>query len=239
MNGTKTRDAIILALGLVLGLGLLGWKLGDSLIRFKSFERTVNVKGLAEREVPADIALWPIAFTAANDDLGELYADLGRTAEKVATFLSGRGFTDEEISTAPPTVTDKLARQWGGDPGGGLRYTATQSITVYTSRVDAVRAALADLAALGRQGVVLAGGDYQNRTQFIFTGLNDLKPAMIEEATRNAREVAIKFANDSDSRLGKIRHASQGTFTIEDRDSNTPHVKKVRVVSTVEYYLAD
>ncbi|MBZ0267247.1 SIMPL domain-containing protein [bacterium] len=239
MTNTRTRDAMILSLGLIVGLGLLGWSLGDGLLRFKAFERTVAVKGLAEREVPADLALWPITFTAANDDLGELYTDLGRNAEKVAAYLSGRGFTDEEISTAPPTVNDKLARQWGGDGGVGLRYTATQSITVYTPRVDAVRAALADLAALGRQGVVLAGGDYQNRTQFIFTGLNDLKPAMIEEATRNAREVAVKFAEDSQSRLGKIRSARQGTFSIEDRDSNTPHIKNVRVVSTVEYYLAD
>lgn len=239
MTDTRLREAIILSVGLVLGLGLLGWKLGDSLIRFKEFERTVTVKGLAEREMPADIALWPIGFTAANDNLDELYADLGRTSDKVVAFLKGRDFADEEISVAPPTVNDKLARQWGGDANAGLRYTATQSITVYTERVDAVRAALADLAALGRQGVVLSGGDYQNRTQFIFTHLNDLKPAMIEEATRNAREVAVKFADDSQSRLGKIRRAQQGTFSIEDRDSNTPHIKKVRVVSTVEYYLAD
>jgi len=235
----RVRESVILAAGLVLGLGLLGWKLGGSLIRFKEFERTVTVKGLAEREMPADIALWPIGFTAANDNLDELYADLGRTSDKVVAFLEGRSFTDEEISVAPPVVNDKLARQWGGDGGAGLRYTATQSVTVYTTQVDAVRDALADLTALGKRGVVLSGGDYGNRTQFIFTGLNDLKPAMIEEATRNAREVAVKFAEDSQSRLGKIRRAQQGQFTIEDRDSNTPYIKKVRVVSTVEYYLAD
>jgi len=235
----RVRESVILAAGLVLGLGLLGWKLGGSLIRFKEFERTVTAKGLAEREMPADIALWPIGFTAANDNLDELYADLGRTSDKVVAFLEGRSFTDEEISVAPPVVNDKLARQWGGDGGAGLRYTATQSVTVYTTQVDAVRDALADLTALGKRGVVLSGGDYGNRTQFIFTGLNDLKPAMIEEATRNAREVAVKFAEDSQSRLGKIRRAQQGQFTIEDRDSNTPYIKKVRVVSTVEYYLAD
>lgn len=239
MANSRFREAIILALGLVSGLGLLGWKLGGSLIRFKEFERTVTVKGLAEREASADIAIWPIGFTAANDDLNELYADLGRTSDKVVAFLRGRDFGDDEISVAPPTVNDKLARQWGGDANVGLRYTATQSVTVYTDRVDAVRKALADLAALGRQGVVLSGGDYANRTQFIFTGLNDLKPTMIEEATRNAREVAMKLAEDSQSRLGKIRRAQQGVFSIEDRDSNTPHIKKVRVVSTLEYYLAD
>ncbi len=95
------------------------------------------------------------------------------------------------------------------------------------------------LIELGKSGIVLSGDDYQSRTQYLFTGLNDLKPKMIEEATRNAREVAQKFAADSDSRLGKIRTAYQGQFSIQDRDGNTPHIKKVRVVSTIEYYLAD
>jgi hypothetical protein len=95
------------------------------------------------------------------------------------------------------------------------------------------------LVDLGKQGVAISGQDYEYKTTFLFTGLNELKPAMVEEATRNAREVAIKFAQDSQSTLGKIRRASQGQFTIEDRDANTPYIKKVRVVSTVEYYLSD
>ena len=95
------------------------------------------------------------------------------------------------------------------------------------------------LVELGKQGLAIAGADYEARTQFLFTRLNDIKPDMIEAATRNAREVATRFAQDSDSRLGKIRRASQGQFSIDDRDSNTPHIKKVRVVSTVEYYLSD
>ena len=92
---------------------------------------------------------------------------------------------------------------------------------------------------LGKKGVVLAGNDFQNRTEYLFKRLNEIKPAMIEEATRNAREVAEKFAKDSNSRLGKIKQARQGQFSISDRDKNNPHIKKVRVVSTIEYYLAD
>ena len=238
-NSPRTREATILAVGLVVGLALLGWYAGSSLIRFKSFERTVTVKGLAEREVPADVAIWPVMFTAASNDLAEIYASLDGDAAKLTAFLRERGFGDEEITVAPPSVTDKLAQQWGGGGDVGLRYTATQTITVYTTRVEAVRGAKSGLADLGKQGLVIAGNEYQTKTEYIFTGLNELKPAMIEEATRNAREVAEKFAADSQSRLGKIRQAQQGIFSISDRDANTPHIKKVRVVSTVEYYLAD
>jgi hypothetical protein len=112
-------------------------------------------------------------------------------------------------------------------------------VTVYSNDIEAVRRAMTKVAELGREGVAVGGQDYESRTQFLFTGLNELKPGMIEEATRNAREVAEKFARDSDSRLGKIKTATQGQFSINDRDSNTPHIKKVRVVSTLTYYLDD
>jgi len=239
MTLPRTQEATILALGIALGLALLGWLLGGSLIRFKEFERTVTVKGLAEREVPADTALWPITFTGADNDLDIMYAALAKDSQQVAKFLADHGFTDQEVTVAPPSVNDKLAQRWSGNADGGLRYTATQTVTVYTPRVDAVRAALNDLADLGRKGVVISGEDYDSRTRFVFTGLNELKPAMVEEATRNARDVALKFAADSQSRLGKIKRAQQGIFSISDRDAHTPHIKKVRVVATVEYYLAD
>ena len=110
---------------------------------------------------------------------------------------------------------------------------------MYTQKVDGVRAALTAVSELGKDGIVLKGDDFQSRTQYIYTKLNDIKPAMIEEATRNAREVAEKFAHDSNSTVGKIKRASQGQFSITDRDQNNPHIKKVRVVSTIVYYLAD
>ena len=228
-------------LGALLCLGLFG--LGAIVVRgvltAKSLERTVTVKGLSEREVPADVAIWPIRFSEAADDLVTLYAALEKNDARVIEFLRSRGFGDAEISVAPPSIVDREAQGYGRDQGPRFRYTATSTLTVYSKQVDRVRAAMNDLAQLGKQGIALSGQEYEARTQFLFTDLNALKPAMVEEATRNAREVASRFAKDSESTLGKIRSASQGQFSIEDRDSNTPYVKKVRVVSTVEYYLSD
>jgi hypothetical protein len=136
-------------------------------------------------------------------------------------------------------MVDRQAQAYANAPDIKFRYAATSTITVYSTKVDQVRNAMTQLVELGKQGLAIAGADYEARTQFLFTRLNDIKPDMIEAATRNAREVATRFAQDSDSQLGKIRRASQGQFSIDDRDSNTPHIKKVRVVSTVEYYLSD
>lgn len=230
-----------LALGLCLCLGLiaLGLLLGRAAVQVKRFERTVTVKGLAEREVPADIALWPIQFTAADNDLAALYAALERDTDKVADFLAAAGFTTGEITISPPAVVDKLAQQYGGNGNVPFRYTANRTVTVYTPRVEAARVTQQQLAELGREGIVFSGEGYQTQTQYLFMGLNDIKPSMVEDATRNARQVAEKFAQDSDSRLGKIKSARQGQFSIDDRDRNNPHIKKVRVVSTVVYYLSD
>ncbi len=119
-----------------------------------------------------------------------------------------------------------------------FRYTASQTVTVYSANVELVRKVMGMLSELGKQGIVFTGG-YQSQAEYLFTRLNEVKPVMIEQATRKAREVAQKFAEDSDSQLGKIRRASQGQCSIGDRDRNNPHIKKVRVVSTVEYYLSD
>lgn len=232
------RAAAVLGFFVALGLALAGALLGASALKFKSYERVVSVKGLAEREVPADVAVWPIHFSGASNDLTALYAKLEADAAAIAAFLDARGFAREELTVAAPTITDKLAQRYGGNEAVQLRYTADQTITVYSDKIEAVRSAQRALGELGKKGIAFGGGDYP-RTEFLFTRLNDLKPAMIEEATRKAREVAEKFAADSNSRLGKIRSANQGQFSVSDRDSNTPHIKNVRVVSTVEYYLSD
>ncbi len=234
----ESRSALILGALLCIGLIALGVVAGASALRFKAFERVVTVKGLAEREVPSDIAVWPIRFAVANDDLAALYATLQANTAEIVAYLQASGFTAQEITTAPPLVTDKFAQEYGGQEIN-MRYTAQQVITVYSTKIDAVRTAQGNLAELGKKGIALGGNEYNQKTQFLFTGLNDIKPAMIQEATRNARIVAEQFAADADSRVGKLKSANQGQFTIEDRDSNTPYLKKVRVVSTVEYYLAD
>lgn len=233
-----SRLTVISALVLGAGIAAGGFLAGRGLVASRALDRTVTAKGLAEREVPADVAIWPIRFVLAGDNLEALYREVEGKQRIVLAFLDQAGFDDAEISVAAPSITDRQAQPYG-DMQARFRYSATQTVTVYTGRVPEVLEAGKRLIDLGKSGIVLSGDDYQARTQYLFTGLNDLKPDMIEEATRNAREVAQKFASDSDSRLGKIKNASQGQFSIEDRDGNTPHIKKVRVVSTIEYYLAD
>lgn len=232
-------DTLILGVCIFLGLSTLGYLLGSSAIKFKEYERTVTVKGLSEREFGADIVIWPIQFTAAGNNLEELYGSIDRNTVNITEFLSRKGIEKEEISFATPSITDKSAQQYGNQAKAEFRYTAMQTVTVYSSNIDQVRKVMGELSELGKKGIVFTGGNYQAQTEYLFTRLNEIKPEMIEEATRKAREVAEKFASDSKSTLGKIRKASQGQFSINARDKNNPHIKKVRVVSTVEYYLSD
>jgi hypothetical protein len=239
MKTASTLTAFILGLFLFLGLVSLGYQLGSAAIDFKQLERSVTVKGLAEQEVMADIVIWPIQFVVADNDLQSLYKTIDEGTTKIKTFLSENGIDSSDITFAAPAITDKSAQQWGSDNRAEFRYTATQTVTVYSKKVDQVRSVMNELSALGKQGIVLVGNSYDSQTEYIYTQLNDIKPQMIEEATRNAREAATKFAEDSQSVLGKIRQASQGQFSINPRDKNNPHIMKVRVVSTVEYYLSD
>lgn len=230
-----------LALGGLIAIGLIGmgWIAGRSALAVKGFDRVVSVKGLSEREVPADVAVWPIHFAEAGNDLTQVYARLETNTARIVAYLAEKGFPAADITVAAPLITDKLAQQYGNGQGVGLRYAATQAITVRSTNIDLVRATMKSIGELGKSGIAFGGAGFQQQPEFLFTKLNDLKPEMIEEATRSARAVAGKFASDSDSRLGKIRSANQGQFSIENLDSSTPHVKKVRVVSTVEYYLSD
>jgi len=232
-------SALILGVCLAIGLFMLGQEIASSIVRFKEMDRTVTVKGLSEKEYPADIVLWPIQFINASNDLGGIYDDLKAKTEAIRHFLVSRGVKPEEITVSPPNITDKLAQQWGSGGQIEFRYSATQTITVYSENVVGVRKTMNSIAELGKNGIVFTTSDYQAATEYIFTQLNNIKPAMVEEATKKAREVADKFAQDSGSRLGKIKSAQQGQFSISSRDKNNPHIKKVRVVSTVEYYLSD
>ncbi len=239
MQGNKTLPALVLGLCLMCGLGALGYLLGHSAIRVKEYERTVAVKGLSEREYPADTVIWPIQFSTANNELSGLYGTIETNTTAIRGYLAQHGVQEGEITVAPPVIVDKAAQRYGEGPRAEFRYTALQTVTVYSANVEKVRGVMTGLAELGRQGIALTGGEYDNAPEYLFTRLNDVKPEMIQEATNKAREVAQKFATDSASKLGKIRSASQGQFTIEPRDKNNPHIKKVRVVSTVEYYLSD
>ncbi|MEN8718956.1 MAG: SIMPL domain-containing protein [Oceanococcaceae bacterium] len=226
----------LIALGLI-GAGVMG---GRAALAVKTLERTVVVKGLSEREMPADTVIWPISFQLAGNDLSGLYDNIASQSEVVLGFLAENGVAAADMSRGAPLVTDLHAQQYGDKSQIRFRYTAQATVTVYSRNIAAVRQAMVRLVDLGKRGVVVGSTGYGSAsTEFLFTGLSTLKPDMIEEATRNARAVAEKFADDSDSDLGKIRKASQGQFSISDRDASTPHIKTVRVVSTVEYYLSD
>jgi len=239
MSDKNTSGAFLLGLFVCLGLLGLGYVLGGSAIKFKEYERTVTVKGLSEREYDADIVIWPIQFTEASNELEALYGALDTSSGKIKAFLRANGIDAGDITLSAPAITDKSAQQYGNTPVGQFRYTAQQTVTVYSRQIAAVRNVMSKLSELGKQGIVITRGDYQAQTEYLFTRLNEVKPEMIEEATKKAREVAGKFAEDSASSLGKIKRASQGQFSITARDNNNPHIKKVRVVSTVEYYLSD
>jgi len=237
-NEKNKSSIVILGFFIFLGLSVLGYLLAAAAVEVKEYERTVTAKGLSEREYPADIVIWPIKFTVANNDLATLYNSVDASNLKIKQFLQKSGINEKEISFSAPVITDKSAQQYG-NAKAEFRYSAVQSVTVYSENVRQVRELMSTLSELGKSGIVFTGNNYQSRTEYIFTRLNAVKPEMIEEATKQARQVAQKFAADSQSKLGKIRKAKQGQFSISARDQNNPHIKKIRVVSTVEYYLSD
>ena len=218
------------------GLVVLGIMIPTAVMKYRSFDRTVNVKGLCEKEVRADKVIWPIVYKVMSDNVQSIYSQIDAANAVIVDFLKAGGVTEDEMTVSVPQISDKLANEYG-DTNRAFRYIAKNVVTVCTSDVDKVLALMASQADLLKKGVVTVGNDWENPVEFRYEGLNGIKPEMIEEATQNARETAEKFAKDSDSSLGKIKTANQGTFTIEDRDSNTTYIKKVRVVTSVTYYL--
>ena len=237
MDTRSVTASVILAVGIAGGFALLGSNISSGIESFVNRDRIVTVKGLSERQVKADRVIWPVGFRELGDDLQDVYGRIEKRKDQVVAFLKEAGLTDAEIEVASPQVTDAQAEMYANQKSR-YRYSRTQTVTVSSDKVDLVRDLLVRQSDLIKAGVTLVG-DYSWRTSFQFTGLNTVKPAMIEEATKNARASAEKFAQDSGSSLGKIRRANQGQFSITDRDSNTPYIKSVRVVTTVEYFLKD
>ncbi len=220
----------------MIGLMVLGLMIPKAVGEYRSYDRTVNVKGLCEKEVKADKVIWPVVYKVMADDIQSLYDQTGRNNAAIMAFLEQGGIAKDEMTVSVPNISDKYANEYGNN-NREYRYIATNVITVYTDKVDTVLDLMSKQSDLLKKGIVTGGNSWENPVEFKYEGLNGIKPGMIEEATKNAREAAEKFAKDSDSRLGKIRTANQGTFTIENRDSNTPYIKKVRVVTSVTYYL--
>lgn len=221
----------------MIGLVVLGMMMPRAVDKFRSFDRTVNVKGLCEKEVKADKVIWPVVYRIMANDVQSVYDQTDSNNAAIIDFLKAGGIKDSEITVSVPEISDKYATEYGSNDRA-FRYIAKNVITVYTSDVDAVLALMSRQSDLLKKGIVTGGSNqWENPVEFKYEGLNSIKPQMVEEATRNARETALKFAKDSGSKLGKIKTANQGTFTITDRDSNTPYIKQVRVVTSVTYYL--
>lgn len=223
---------------LSLGLAVLGLFVYFGLNSLGNRERVVAVRGLAEREVKADRVIWPVVYKTTGNDLPELYGQLNDVSAKIRAFLVENGIPATDISTGAPEIVDLRADRYNTNRVAD-RYNVTLVTTVVTGKVDAARSLMSRMGELLKSGIAISANDYGNQVQYEFNGLNAIKPAMIEEATHNARKAAEQFAKDSESELGKIKSASQGLFTVSDRDSYTPYVKRVRVVTTVNFYLGN
>lgn len=230
------KGKMLSGLFIMAGLICLGLMIPEAVKDYRSFDRVVNVKGLCEKEVKADKVIWPIVYRVMSNDITSVYSQTAGNNEMIVDFLEAGGIKASEITVSVPVISDKYASEYGTNDRA-FRYIAKNVVTVYSDNVDAVLALMSKQSELLKKGIVIGGNEWENPVEFKYEGLNGIKPAMIEEATMNAREAAQKFAKDSDSRLGKIKTANQGTFTIENRDSNTPYIKKVRVVTSVTYYL--
>ena len=231
---SRIKEAFILGVA-VLGLGAF---LYCAMMHTKDRDRVVSVKGLSEREVKADYMIWPIVFKEVGNDLVALYESVQNKTATLEKFLLDNGVAAEEISKASPDITDTESEIYASEKRS-QRYVATVVMTVASKDVEKLREIMGKQGELLKQGIAFSEGDYRYRKIYTFNGLNDIKPEMIDEANKNARAAAQKFAADSESKLGKIKTATQGQFSIEDRDENTPFIKKVRVVTSVQYFLED
>lgn len=229
------------AVVLAVGVAVAGASVRTGLIHARTGDRVVTVKGLAEQEVEADLAIWPLRFVATSNDLAEAQAEISTDAQTVNAFLTGAGIAPADIEVQSLEVTDLLAQAYRQGPVES-RFIIAQTLAVRSSDVAMVAAASQSIGDLVAAGVVLSSEGLQGPF-YLFTGLNAIKPQMLAEATANARAAAEQFANDANSRIGGIRRASQGIFQILPRDKapglqeQKQVFKTVRVVSTIDYAL--
>jgi hypothetical protein len=223
-----------------ISIVIAGYFIGNMHKTGKKYDRYVEVKGLSEREVNADMAVWPLNITLTGNDLNLLKKEIEKQNKQVYDFFINQGFTKDELNPGTTNINDALAEMYNSNyQNKEFRYLAKSEFTIRTNKIEKLQTALSESLQLLSQGILLGSKNTWRPIEYIFTGLNGLKPSMIEEATRNARDVAEKFAHDSNSRVGKIRIARQGLFSISDRDENTPQIKVVRVVSTIDFQLED
>ena len=230
MKENRLFAAALIAAGIIC----LGWFLKAGIDNFVNKDRQVTVKGLAEREVPADKVTWSIGTKVTGDDLPQLYEGINVQTAKIKSFLKQHGLDDKEITVNPPSISDLEAREWGED-NRNFRYIVSTTITVATSKVEQVNKAIFKQAELLKQGVAIE----ESHANYEYASFQQMKSEMMAEAIKNAQKTAEQFAEASNARLGDIKNAGQGQFEIDDRDQNTPYIKKLRVVTTITYSLKD
>ena len=225
------KKNMIQGVAIVLAALALGFSLVFAVRTLKSYDDTVKVRGLCEKEVPADRVVLRVSFSGQDNELTALRATMERNEKAVVGLLKKAGFGDEEIKYTSAHFNDRYDSYYTSNIR--FRYNASQTINVFTDKMDVVR----DLERTIDGDLLKQDIISNSYASYEYHGLNDIKPAMIAESLENARTAADEFAKNSHSRIGKMRTASQGYFEVEDLDENTPQVKKVRVVTTVEYYL--
>ncbi len=230
------------SLVIALGLAAAGFFPGYYYYQAKLKSNFVSVKGLSEMNVRADLAVWDIKYVATGNDLQQTQQMINQDLQQVREFLKNRGFTPDEIIEGRVETNDLMTNPYRDNNNNSVRYIISQTVTVRSDKVDVVEQALRATGDLVSQGVIL-DNQYGSPVSYIFTKLNDIKPQMLEEATKNATAAAQEFAKSSDSKVGKIRRAQQGVFSILPREQTNNAMetaqinKKVRVVSTVEFWL--
>jgi hypothetical protein len=221
------NNKILLALGLVIFAILIS---AAVLVSAKSFSKQgsyVEVKGLSEKIVKADTAIWSLSFEVKSNNVDSLYSDIEKNIIIIKTFLKEKGFDDTEINVAPVNIYQETFKD------AAFRYNSINQVSVYTKKVDLAKTASNDTLLLVKNGVVLS----QNGLVFEFSDLNSIKPSMLAEAIKNARDTASQFASNSGALIGEVTRGNQGVFEIEDKDPASPEYKKIRLVSTLRFLL--
>lgn len=245
----KTKACAMILAAAIFALGPIGAgvMIRQGLIEFRSADKFVSVKGLATREVEADLVLWNIKHSATGNDLPEVQKTVEGNTQKILGFLKAQGLSEADITGRRIEVTDLLAQSYRSEGASTSRYIVSDTVSVRSHNIDGVNKASQNVGDLLREGVSLVRGDQNGNgggyPEYIYTKLNDIKPSMIAESTKNARESAEQFSNDSGARVGQIAEAYQGVFEILPRDSGGEYqerqerFKTVRVVSTIKFYL--
>ena len=187
----------------------------------------IEVKGLSEKIVKADTAVWSMSFEAKSNDIDMMYAEIDNNIKTIKKFLKEKGFEDTEINVAPINIYQDTYKE------AVFRYNSNNQISVYTKKVDLAKSSINESLTLIKKGIILN----QNSISFEFSDLNSIKPEMLKEAIKNAEDTASQFANNSNSKVVGVSRGNQGVFDITDKDPASPEYKKIRLVSTLRFLI--